>query len=35
MFEIDKAESWDIDEELDYEITDFLMKRSSQKRINR
>jgi len=27
MFEIDKAEAWDIDEELDFEITDFLMKR--------
>ncbi len=27
MFEIDKSEAWDIDEELDFEITDFLMKR--------
>jgi CMP-N-acetylneuraminic acid synthetase len=27
MFEIDKAEAWDIDEELDFEMTDFLMKR--------
>ena len=27
MFEIDKAEAWDIDEELDFEITDFLKKR--------
>jgi len=27
MFEIDRAEAWDIDEELDFEITDFLMKR--------
>ncbi len=27
MFEIDKAEAWDIDEELDFEITDFLMKK--------
>ena len=27
MFEIDKAEAWDIDEELDFEITNFLMKR--------
>jgi len=26
MFEIDKSEAWDIDEELDFEITDFLMK---------
>lgn len=28
MFEIDKAEAWDIDEELDFEITDFLMNRN-------
>jgi CMP-N-acetylneuraminic acid synthetase len=27
MLEIDKSEAWDIDEELDFEITDFLMKR--------
>ena len=27
MFEINKDEAWDIDEELDFEITDFLMKR--------
>ncbi|MCA1899823.1 MAG: acylneuraminate cytidylyltransferase family protein [Chloroflexi bacterium] len=27
MFEINKSEAWDIDEELDFEITDFLMKR--------
>ena len=27
MFEIDPAEAWDIDEELDFEITDFLMRR--------
>ncbi len=27
MFEIDADEAWDIDEELDFEITDFLMKR--------
>jgi CMP-N-acetylneuraminic acid synthetase len=27
MFEISKDEAWDIDEELDFEITDFLMKR--------
>ena len=26
MFEIDAAEAWDIDEELDFAITDFLMK---------
>ena len=29
MFEIDKAEAWDIDEELDFEITNFLMKRNN------
>jgi CMP-N-acetylneuraminic acid synthetase len=27
MFELDTAEAWDIDEELDFEITDFLMKK--------
>ena len=27
LFEIDPDEAWDIDEELDFEITDFLMKR--------
>ncbi|WKZ36434.1 MAG: acylneuraminate cytidylyltransferase family protein [Anaerolineales bacterium] len=27
MFEIDRGEAWDIDEELDFEITDFLMRR--------
>jgi len=27
MFEIDAAEAWDIDEELDFEIADFLMKK--------
>jgi CMP-N-acetylneuraminic acid synthetase len=27
MFEIHAAEAWDIDEELDFEITDFLMRR--------
>ena len=27
MFEIDAAEAWDIDEELDFEITNFLMDR--------
>ena len=31
MFEIDKSEAWDIDEELDFEITDFLMKRKNQR----
>ena len=29
MFEIDAAEAWDIDEELDFEIVDFLMRRSA------
>jgi len=28
MFEIETAEAWDIDELLDFEITDFLMRRS-------
>ena len=27
FFEIDAAEAWDIDEEIDFEITDFLMRR--------
>ena len=27
LFEIDASEAWDIDEELDFEITDFLIKR--------
>jgi len=27
LFEIDAAEAWDIDEELDFAITDFLMKK--------
>ena len=29
MFEIDAAEAWDIDEELDFEIVDFLMNRQT------
>ena len=29
MFEIDADEAWDIDEELDFEICDFLMKRKN------
>ena len=29
MFEIDADEAWDIDEELDFEITDFLMRKRS------
>jgi CMP-N-acetylneuraminic acid synthetase len=28
LFEIDAAEAWDIDEELDFEITEFLMHRT-------
>jgi CMP-N-acetylneuraminic acid synthetase len=28
LFEIDPAEAWDIDDELDFEITDFLMKKN-------
>lgn len=32
MFEIDAEEAWDIDEELDFEITGFLMMRRSSKR---
>jgi CMP-N-acetylneuraminic acid synthetase len=30
LFEIDAAEAWDIDEELDFAITDFLMQRKGQ-----
>ena len=30
MFEIDAAEAWDIDDELDFEIVDFLMKQRLQ-----
>ena len=29
LFEIDPAEAWDIDEELDFEITNFLMRRKA------
>ncbi len=29
MFEINRDEAWDIDEELDFEITDFLIKKKS------
>ncbi|MCC7119775.1 MAG: acylneuraminate cytidylyltransferase family protein [Anaerolineales bacterium] len=29
MFEIPRDEAWDIDEELDFEITDFLMRRKN------
>ena len=28
LFEMDPAEAWDIDEEIDFEITDFLMRRN-------
>jgi CMP-N-acetylneuraminic acid synthetase len=31
MFEIDPAEAWDIDEELDFEISEFLMRRGGTK----
>jgi CMP-N-acetylneuraminic acid synthetase len=30
MFEIDPAEAWDIDDPIDFEITEFLMKKQSQ-----
>jgi CMP-N-acetylneuraminic acid synthetase len=30
MFEMDADEAWDIDEELDFTITDFLLRRKSQ-----
>jgi len=32
MFEIDQDEAWDIDEELDFAIVDFLMHRQSSKK---
>ncbi len=31
MFEIDRDEAWDIDEELDFAVTDFLLSRQNQK----
>jgi CMP-N-acetylneuraminic acid synthetase len=31
MFEIDSVEAWDIDEELDFQITDFLLKQRKEK----
>ena len=31
MFEVGAEEAWDIDDELDFEITDFLMRRSVKK----
>ena len=33
MFEINAAEAWDIDEELDFAITDFLMKKPLNKNV--
>jgi CMP-N-acetylneuraminic acid synthetase len=30
LFEMDAAEAWDIDEELDFAITDFLLRRLNQ-----
>jgi CMP-N-acetylneuraminic acid synthetase len=30
MFEVDSAEAWDIDEELDFSITEFLMQRMKE-----
>ncbi|HLO16409.1 MAG TPA: acylneuraminate cytidylyltransferase family protein, partial [Anaerolineales bacterium] len=30
MFEMDAEEAWDIDEELDFTITDFLLRRKNQ-----
>jgi CMP-N-acetylneuraminic acid synthetase len=32
MFEIEAEEAWDIDEELDFTITDFLLRRNNQSR---
>jgi CMP-N-acetylneuraminic acid synthetase len=32
MFEIDRAEAWDIDEELDFSITEFLLQQHSQQK---
>jgi CMP-N-acetylneuraminic acid synthetase len=31
MFEVDSSEAWDIDEELDFEIADFLMRRKNDR----
>ena len=31
MFEIDAAEAWDIDDELDFEICEFLLNRAARK----
>ncbi|HEX8990803.1 MAG TPA: hypothetical protein VF784_03925, partial [Anaerolineales bacterium] len=35
MFEIDAAEAWDIDDELDFEICDFLISRHYSSAKNR
>jgi CMP-N-acetylneuraminic acid synthetase len=35
MFEIDADEAWDIDEELDFEICDFLLSRLKRKRLEK
>ncbi len=35
MFEIDASEAWDIDEELDFAITDFLLSRGKEGHENR
>jgi CMP-N-acetylneuraminic acid synthetase len=32
MFEVDPAEAWDIDEELDFAVVDFLMRRQVEKK---
>jgi CMP-N-acetylneuraminic acid synthetase len=32
MFEIDAAEAWDIDEEIDFMIVDLLMSHSAEKK---
>lgn len=35
MFEMDAAEAWDIDEELDFDIVDFLIQRKGLGNIGR
>jgi len=30
MFEIDADEAWDIDDELDFAVTDFLLRRKNK-----
>jgi CMP-N-acetylneuraminic acid synthetase len=34
LFEIDSTEAWDIDEELDFKIVDFLLNTSGQQSVN-